>query len=335
MRATGRGGGLAPPLPLRLRWCGSVLELRQAGAAEAGPPGTIQRLSAFVDRRLPLLFPLPAVLFVLVLMVFPIVYNLRLSLTEWSMSAVRPPAHVGLRNYTTFLFDDPRFWPAVWRTFYFTVLAVGIETILGVTIALLLNREFKARGAVRTLLLLPVVATPVAVGLMWLLLFEPTIGFINYVLSRLGLPPQPWLASAGQVIPSLVLVDVWQWTPMMVLLVMAGLATLPSDPFEAAVVDGATPLQILTRVTLPLLRPTVVAAIMLRAIDALKTFDIIYTMTQGGPGFASETLNVYAFTTAFLYFRMGSAASLLVLFFVLVLAVTVLLARLRKAQWQS
>lgn len=296
--------------------------------------GPRERLASFIDRRLPLLFPLPAVLFVVLLMVFPIAYNFRLSFTQWSMSVLRPPVDIGVRNYATFLTADPRFWPAVWRTFYFTLLAVGIETLLGVAIAVLLNREFRARNVVKTLLLLPVVATPVAVGLMWLLLFEPTIGFVNYFLTRLHLPPQPWLASAGQVIPSLVLVDVWQWTPMIVLLVLAGLATLPSDPVEAAVVDGATPLQVLVHVTLPLLRPTIVAAVMLRSIDALKTFDIIYTMTQGGPGFASETLNIYAFTMAFQYFHMGSAASLLVLFFLLVLGVTVILAKLRKAAWQ-
>lgn len=294
-------------------------------------PGAGAAFSAFVERHLPVLFPMPAAVFVLLLMVFPLAYNFRVSFTDWSMAAAR--RDVGLANYTHLLTGDPRFWPAVWRTFYFTVLAVTVETVLGTAIAILLNRDFRGRDAARTLLLLPVVATPVAVGLVWLLLFEPTIGFINYSLGVLHLPPQRWLASPLEVIPSLVLIDVWQWTPMITLLALAGLTVLPADPVEAAEVDGATPWQVLALVTLPLLRPTIVAAVMLRSIDALKTFDIIYTTTQGGPGFGSETLNIYVFTTAFGYFRMGAAAALLVVFFLIVLGVTVALARVRRAGW--
>jgi multiple sugar transport system permease protein len=310
-----------------------AVEVRRRDAQLRRPRRLGDTLSAFVDRRLAVLFPLPAVAFVLLLMVFPIAYNFRLSLTEWSMAALR--REVGLANYLHYLGQDPRFWPAAWRTFYFTIVAVAVETTLGTAIALLLNRNFRGRDVVRTLLLLPVVATPVAVGLVWLLLFEPTVGLLNYLLGGLHIPPQRWLASPAQVIPSLVLVDVWQWTPMIALLVLAGLAVAPVDPVEAAVVDGATPAQVLVYVTLPFLRPTIVAAVMLRSIDALKTFDIIYTMTQGGPGFASETLNLYAFTTAFQYFRMGSAAALLVLFFVIVLGVAAGLARARRAEWAA
>ncbi|WP_264843249.1 carbohydrate ABC transporter permease [Caldinitratiruptor microaerophilus] len=282
------------------------------------------------DQAVRWLFPLPALAFVVVMMLFPIVYTAWLSLHEWSMSAVTPPRLVGLRNYATLLGADPRFWMAVWRTIYFTGLALVVETVLGVAIALLLNRDFPGKNLVKTLVLLPMIATPVAIGMVWLLFYEPTIGLANYVLGLFHLPPQPWLASERGALPSLALVDIWQWTPMVALIVLAGLASLPADPFEAAQVDGATPLQVLWHVTLPLLRPTIGVAVILRAIDALKTFDIIYAMTQGGPNYASETLNLYAYTLGFSYFRMGMASALLEIFFALVLGVVVLLNRARR-----
>lgn len=272
---------------------------------------------------------LPAVLFVLIMMVFPIVYTFRLSFFDWSMSSASLPQWVGLSNYTS-LFQDPRFVAAFWRTIYFTVLAIVIETILGVGIALLLNKDFKGKNIVKTIFLLPMVATPVAMGLVWLLIYEPTMGFANAFLQFFHLPQQLWLASPTQVIPSLVVIDVWEWTPMVSLIVMAGLATLPSDPYEAAYVDGATKWQSLRFITLPLLRPTIAVAVMLRLIDVLKTFDIIYATTQGGPGNASETLNVYGYNLGFQYFNMGLASALLVIFFAIVMGFTVLMLWTRK-----
>ncbi len=287
-------------------------------------------LGRWVEKNLRWVFTLPAVLFILVMMAFPILYTARVSLTEWSMSAVTPPKFVGLANYAELFLRDPRFWLATWRTFYFTGLALLVETVLGVALALLLNRDFPGQNVVKTLFLLPMVATPVAIGMVWLLMFEPTIGFANYVLHLLHLPPQLWIASQTQALPSLVLVDVWQWTPMIALIVLAGLVSLPSDPFEAAAVDGANPLQILWHVTLPMIRPTVGVAVILRAIDALKTFDIIYSMTQGGPNYASETLNIYGYTLGFSYFQMGAASSLLMIFFAIVLGVVIFLNWARR-----
>lgn len=284
----------------------------------------------WVERNLRYVFPLPALVFIFVMMVFPIIYTLRLSCAEWSMSSMTPPAWVGIANYVSLLFRDERFSGAVWRTFYFTVLAVVLETSLGVAIALVLNRDIPGKNLVKTIFLLPMVATPVAVGMVWLLIYEPTIGIANYFLGLLGLPPLHWLASPRQALPSLVLVDVWQWTPMITLIVLAALTALPRDPFEAALVDGATPWQTVRLVTLPLLQPAITAAMTLRAIDALKTFDIIYTMTQGGPGFASETLNIYSFVLGFQYFQMGKASALLMIFFAIVLGSAILLSWARR-----
>ncbi|WP_218096083.1 carbohydrate ABC transporter permease [Paenibacillus solanacearum] len=281
------------------------------------------------DRNIKWIYTLPALLFVLLMMVFPILYTVRISFYEWSMSATTPPKWVGLSNYID-MFKDDRFWHAVTSTFYFTIAAIVMQTILGVAIALLLYREFRGKNIVKTLFLLPMVATPVAMGLVWLLIYEPSIGVANQLLKSLGLPPLLWLASPSQVIPSLVIIDIWEWTPMIALIVMAGLSTLPSDPYEAADVDGASTWQKFAYITLPLLRPTIIVAVMLRLIDVLKTFDIIYSTTQGGPNLASETLNLYGYVLGFQYFKLGMASSLLVVFFALVLGLTLALIWIRK-----
>lgn len=284
---------------------------------------------SWFDRNLKWIYTLPAVLFVLVMMLFPIIYTVRISFFEWSMSATTPPVWVGLDNYIALLHDG-RFWHAVGATFYFTFVALAAEVVLGVAIAVLLARQFRGKNIVKTVFLLPMVATPVAMGLVWMLIYEPTIGVANMMLKSLGFEPLLWLASTSQVIPSLIIVDVWEWTPMISLIVMAGISTLPSDPYEAADVDGANGWQKFTNITLPLLRPTILVAAMLRLIDVLKTFDIIYATTQGGPNFASETLNLYGYVLGFQYFKLGMASSLLVLFFLLVMGLTLFMIWMRK-----
>lgn len=264
------------------------------------------------------------------MIVFPIGYTLYLSFFEWSMSGVQKPVWVFLDNYMHLLFEDERFWAAFGRTFYFTIAAMIFELVLGIAIALLFNRKFRGKNLVKTLFLLPMVSTPVAIGLVWLLIFEPTIGFGNQFLKFLGLEPLLWIASPDQAIPSLVLVDVWQWTPMISLILLASLATLPQENYEAAEIDGANVWQMFWKITLPLLMPTIFAAGLLRAIDALKTFDIIYAMTQGGPGFATETLNIYGFQLGFQYFQLGMTSAMLMLFFLLVLGISLLIIQLRR-----
>jgi multiple sugar transport system permease protein len=173
-------------------------------------------------------------------------------------------------------------------------------------------------------------ATPVAIAMVWLLMYEPTAGIINFVLRSLQFPTPLWIAGTDSVIPALALVDIWEWTPMVVLITLAGLASLPSDPFEAASIDGASTLQTVRLITLPLLVPTIVVATLLRLIDALKTFDIIYTMTGGGPGFSSETLNVFSYQQAFQYFSFGYASSVLVVFFAIVLSISLVFTYVRR-----
>jgi multiple sugar transport system permease protein len=299
----------------------STYKLRQGG---------VSMFNRWLERNIKYVFPLPAVIFVLLMMAFPIAYTFRLSFYDWSMSSLVPPAWVGLGNYKTLLFSDPRFMASLWRTFSFTFGAVAIETVLGVGIALLFNQDFKGKNALKTLFLLPMIATPVAIGLVWMLIFEPNIGFANKVLHFFHIPPQLWVASPQQVLGSLVIVDVWQWTPMIALVILAGLTSLPTEPYEAAIVDGASRWQVLTKITLPLLQQTILVAVLLRTIDALKTFDIIYAMTGGGPDFHSETINIYSFIQGFSYFKLGMTSSLLMIFFVLVLGMSMLLVLARK-----
>lgn len=287
-------------------------------------------IERFIEKHVKMIFVLPALLFVGAMIVFPIGYTLYLSFFEWSMSPIDAPVWVALDNYRQLLFNDERFWNAFGRTFYFTFGAMLFQLVLGVAIAVLFNRKFRGKNLIKTLFLLPMVSTPVAIGLVWLLIYEPTIGFANQLLKFIGLDPQLWIASPHQAIPSLILVDVWQWTPMITLIVLAGLATLPQENYEAAKIDGANTWQMFWRITFPLLLPTIFAAGLLRMIDAVKTFDLIYAMTQGGPGFSTETLNIYGFQMGFQYFQLGMTSAMLMLFFVLILLLCLLVIKVRK-----
>ena len=285
---------------------------------------------SYTERNLQILFPLPAVVFIGLLMVFPILYTLYLSFTNWNLTSGMEPSFVGLSSYLR-VFSEPRFLHALGRTFTFTVFAVAIEVVLGVAIALILNRAFIGKSVAKLLLLLPLVATPVAVGIVFNLFYDPTIGLLNFALHAIGLPQGRWVSSENSVIASLVLVDVWQWTPMITLIVLAGLAGLSEEPVEAARVDGASDWQILRFVTIPMVMPVILTAMILRLIDALKTFDIIFAMTGGGPGYASETLNIMGFKYSFEYFRMGQSSVILVALFLVVLLCSLGIMKLRAS----
>jgi multiple sugar transport system permease protein len=298
-----------------------------------GEGGAGVRISRFVHRHARYVFPAPAVLVVGLIIVYPVFYTGWMSLQEWYASSLTPPKFVGLANYQRILFDDPRFREAFVRTVYFTVLAVALETVLGVAMALLFNREFWGRGLVRTLSILPMMATPTAIALVFVMMYHPTLGVANYLVTLAGLPPFKWTYSSATALYALALVDVWQWTPLIMLIALAGLAALPKEPYESARIDGASPWQCFWHITLPLLRPTLVVAVLFRAIDALKTFDIIYVMTQGGPSNASETINILLFNQAFSYFSMGYASSMAVALFAIVMGASLILMKVRRVGW--
>jgi multiple sugar transport system permease protein len=289
-------------------------------------------VAAWIDAHLKVVLIAPAVAFVALLIAFPIGYTVFLSLTDSAGAVTRPFAFIGLDNYAHWLTDTARFWPAVGRTAYHFGLALFLEIVLGLAIALLLRRTFAGQGIVRVLILMPLVMTPVAVGMMWLLIFEPSIGLANVVMQGVGLPPQGWLSDRDMALTTLVFIDVWQWTPMIVLILLAGLSTLPEEPEEAARVDGANAWQTFRHVTLPMLMPVLGAAVILRAIDAVKTFDQIYvTMgAGGGSNNEAETLNILAYGEAFSHSQYGRASALLMLFFVLIIVTLCAFMILRK-----
>ena len=289
------------------------------------------RISTWANDNLKWLFIAPAALFVVGMIVVPVLYTINLSLTDAAGSVTRDTHYTGIDNYVALLTDTDRFWPSVWRTFYFSGSAVLLELVLGLAIALLLRKTFSGERWVRSVVLLPLVATPVAVGMAWLLIFEPTIGFANTFVGWFGIPPQQWIASTSQAMPSLIAVDVWQWTPMMALILLAGLVILPQEPYEAAMVDGANAWQRFRHITLPMLAPALVTAVLLRSIDGLKTFDILYA-TKGKGGGSShevETLNIYAYDLSFDYNDYGKASALLMVFFVLILFIVFLMIKTR------
>jgi multiple sugar transport system permease protein len=282
-------------------------------------------------RRTYLLFVLPALLVVGAVIIFPWAFTVWMSAFDWKIGSV---AHfVGFDNYTQ-LATNTRFLESILHTFYFTVLAVIFPLILGTAAALIFHREFPLRGMLRSIFTMPMMATPVAVALVWTMMFHPQQGVLNYLLSLVGLPPSLWVYSPTWVIPSLVLVEIWHWTPLIMLIVLGGLAALPTEPYESARLDGASEWQLFRYITLPLLAPFLIVAAVIRTIEALKAIDKIYVISQGGPGTASETINLYLYLQAFAFYNVGNASAVVVVFFVIILALALLLLHVReKAKW--
>ena len=272
------------------------------------------------------LFILPAGIVVAAVIVFPWVFTLYMSLQDFHAGGTM--SFAGLDNYRR-MFTDDRFLWAIARTFYFTALAVIFPTLIGVAAAVCFNKHFPLRGLARTIFILPMMATPVAIALVWTMMFHPQLGVLNYLLTAVGLPPSTWVYDSATVIPTLVMVETWQWTPLIMLIVLGGLASLPQDPYEAAALDGASGWQCFRHITLPLVWPFIMVALVLRAVDALKAFDTIFVITGGGPGTSSETLNLYLYQEAFAYYDIGYASAIVVVFFILIMAVTLVLMRTR------
>ncbi|MBY3070419.1 sugar ABC transporter permease [Rhizobium laguerreae] len=229
-------------------------------------------------------------------------------LTLHNISLMRPGQEqfIGLDNYVRLLLD-PRGLNALWRTVLFTVLATTIELIIGLFIALLLDREFHGKRIARAIMLVPIVMTPIVVGLTWRFMFDPSSGMANYLLSLLHLGPVDWLGNPNVALFSVMIADIWQWTPFVVLLTLASLEALPGDPQNAARVDGAREWQVLWHMTLPALHRALLVVALIRAIDSVKTFDIFYIMTRGGPALSTETLNLYGYISAFTNFDISYA----------------------------
>jgi multiple sugar transport system permease protein len=291
-----------------------------------------------VDRRFRLApnywpFVLPALIVVLAVIIFPWAFTIWMSANEWTLGQGR--SFVGLANYAH-LWTDGRFWESLVHTLYYTVMSVVAPVVLGTFSALVFNKRFPLRGFLRSIFVMPMMATPVAISLVWTMMFHPQLGVLNYLLSLVGIPAQEWIFNPRTVIPSLVAVETWQWTPLIMLIVLGGLASVPREPYESAEIDGANAWQQFRYLTLPMIAPFIMVATIIRTIDALKSFDIIYAMTQGGPGTASETINIYLFNTAFAYYNIGYSSAMVIVFFVLIIVLSMVLLMIRsRMQWSE
>ena len=286
-------------------------------------------MSNFVNKHIKWVFSLPVLIFMAVMVVIPIVMTLVFSLCDWNLLMGTGMKLNWGKNYLDVL-GSREFWQSLAITFYYTGLATVAELLLGVAIALILNREFIGKNAVKTIVLLPYMMAPVAVGLMWMLFYEPSSGLINYIFSVVGLPRSSFVSAKETVIPAIAVVETWQMTPMVVIVCLAGLSSLPADPMEAARVDGSTPVQAFFKITLPLLTQTLFSIGLLRFIDIFKSFDLIYALTKGGPANASRTLNLYAYETAFSYYKFGTSSTMLMILFVIVMILSIVVMKIQR-----
>lgn len=278
-------------------------------------------------------FVVPALVVIAAVIVFPWVFTLWMSVNSWTLG--QSVVFAGLDNYTRLLVDM-RFWESLWHTALYTLLAVVAPLFLGTLAALIFDAQFPFRGLLRGVFVMPMMATPVAIALVWTMMFHPQLGVLNYLLSLIGIGPQEWIYNQRSVIPSLVLVETWQWTPLIMLIVLGGLAAVPREPYESAEIDGANAWQKFRYLTLPMIAPFLMIGVIIRSIDAVKSFDIIYAMTQGGPGTASETINIYLYNTAFSYYDIGYGSAMAVVFFIIIVALSFVLMMVRqRANWSD
>jgi multiple sugar transport system permease protein len=266
----------------------------------------VQRLRA---AAVPYLLLLPALLALAGISLYPTIDGVRASLHKFRYGL--DMGFAGGDNFDA-VYNDSVFWQAIATTAWFVILAVAIETLLGLLLALVVARELRFASLIRVTLILPMTIAPVVVGVIWRLLYASDIGVVNPLFEFLGFEAPNVLAHPLSAFLGLIAVDVWEWTPLLFLIILAGLHSLPQDPIEAARVDGASGIQTFFHHTLPLLRPVLLVAVVLRTIDAVGTFDQIYVLTKGGPGTATQLISIYAYNTAFLFNQYGRAMAMLI-----------------------
>ena len=288
-------------------------------------------MQSWLDKKIKWIFAGPAIILTLVMIVYPLGYNIYMSFCKWNMSVKTTPEWIGIDNYLSII-KDKSFKNAVWFTLKFCILSVVVEGSIGTALAIFTSKIKKGATLIKTLCILPMVTTPIVIGMLWKMMMDPAIGVFNTILSKLGLQTSLWLSSTSTVTSSLVIISAWFGTPMIMLILMSGISSLPSDCFEAAYVDGASEWQVISKITLPLLRPTLSVALIIKMIDSLKTFDIIYSSTQGGPQNASMNLNLLIYKNLFEYFKIGKASAALVVFLIIVLVLTFIMLFIKKRE---
>ena len=290
-----------------------------------------RRSSNAASRRhllLPYLLIAPAVAVLLALSIYPLIYSITVSLQvgdNW-----------GIGNFTR-LASDNFFLTAMAHTFVYAVVALTCEFLLGLGLALLLNKQIRGRGLFRAGLLVPMMLPPVVVGVVWRLMLNPNFGAVNGTLKQAGIDTESltWTASPLLAMLAVIAVDIWQWTPFVFLVLLAGLQAIPQEPYEAALIDGSSRWQTFRHVTLPLLKPAILIVLLLRTMDLLRVFDQIFILTEGGPGFATETISLYIYRTAFRFFDFGYAAAMSFVLLALTNVISIVYIRFLKHETRA
>lgn len=284
-------------------------------------------------RLRPYLILAPALL-LLIGILYPFGLAVYYSFTSYTLT--RPiPKFIGLTNYEV-MFGSPEFWNSTKVTFGYALGATGVELILGLIVALLLDRDTWLAKILATTLIFPMMIAPVIGALIWKLMMQPSVGILNPMLATIGITGMEWAAKPSTALPSVILIDVWIYTPFVALLLLAGLRAMPREPFEAARVDGASKWFIFRNLTLPMLTPFIIIAVVFRFMDSLKMFDVIYAMTGGGPGQSLMTYQLQAYYNGFLYMNLSSGLTYTILLFLVIYAVSqVLVVYWGKAQQRA
>ncbi|QHE51697.1 carbohydrate ABC transporter permease [Pontibacillus sp. HMF3514] len=283
------------------------------------------------ERRLPYYLLLPTFIILVILTVFPIGYSIVVSFSGFDTFG-NSTGFQGLQNYID-IFKSIPFWNALMITLIYTVLAVSLEMFLGFNLALMVSNDGKMMNYLRWFLIIPMMLSPLVVAVVFKLMLNTDMGIINYMLQSLGFSKVNFLGDSMTAFLSLVAVDIWQWTPMCFLILLAGLQSLPKDPFEAAEIDGASKFQIVRFVTLPMLKPIIIVALVIRTMDALRTFDQVFVLTQGGPGRSTETISFLMYRSAMKFSDFGfSSAGLLIVLVVTILISTFLIKLMNRSQ---
>ncbi len=278
--------------------------------------------TANINRATPYLFLAPAAIVMAIALLYPIGYMVWASFLNWNPSQrIGEAEFVGLRNYF-FLLQDPSFRESFWVTIKFAAIVVTLEMFLGVGLALLLDRQIRGMSVLRTVFILPMMIAPIVVGLMWRYMYHPTVGIFNRTLDSLGLEPIPWLSDGGWAFTSIIIADVWQWTPFIFILSLAALQSMPKSAMEAARIDGASGWDLIWYIKLPLMLPVLIVTALLRLIDAFKVLEVILVMTNGGPGLSTEILSLRISRTASEFRELGVAAAMSNLLLILLLVLT-------------
>ena len=283
------------------------------------------------SRLLGYVFVAPAVLLLAALILGPLVYSAVLSLYSWRLTEINlPKDFTGLANFRE-IGSDEVFGRALRNTFVFVGAAVTVELVLGFVVALAVFNINRGRRLANAIILLPMITTPVIVALVWRYLLDPQFGLVNYLVGEAGYDREiAWLSSESLALPSIVLVDVWQWTPFVILVLHAGMLSIPDELLEAARVDGAGPWQLVRRVIIPYLMPLVLLVLLFRTMDTYRLFDTVYVLTQGGPGLATETVGLYTYRSGFIYFEMGYALALSLIVLAIIVVISAFYLRLLR-----